>query len=485
MKVIKNKSESAILADIPDPNRKDNLLAMQKHRSGKQNGIPTLVDSNGLNKPSFNPSKMGTINYDAGSVGSAAIGESLTEASESEITSDIMKNNLNQVRIHANDLFNNLRLNCEWDSSSQLIHITILFKDEAKDSYVMSDELYPYPMDITIPNGLPAFVVTNSDKLVTGPDFKQGTYENAPVFDSSEWAIDNRDDTLLALLKSELGPLDDILDQFNESEITEAVTHDEWSLVDTKEVRDSDGFITEYSWYMNSDQKSKFVFGDTDIYGSDSEADYETDDPEVAQEWFDNYTGVDDMDESVDGEYNPYTDYTGPTIDNSDDKDPDTVGYDPIDDSDNNPYLNRITNDKDDSKVDNMTEALSSRDVEEMFRLAKEIGLNTMGDIQDFKDRESIPGETILDTLRRYRDELGPDFKLNERLIEGSLSLPNDKSFLDTPIDHFKKLAKSDGVNKVISRLTQLGNWNINRNPKITKKARDVVKELQKSRDNK
>lgn len=68
---------------------------------------------------------------------------------------------------------------------------------------------------------------------------------------------------------------------------------DQWKLVKSKEVLDSDGFLTEYTWYTNGD-KHIFMFGDSEIYEPDEDyADWEAETDEEAAEWFDNYTGFD------------------------------------------------------------------------------------------------------------------------------------------------------------------------------------------------
>ena len=69
----------------------------------------------------------------------------------------------------------------------------------------------------------------------------------------------------------------------------------DWEYVDSKEVKDSDGFMTEYTWYTNDAEDTHiFIFGDSDIYGpDDSYADAEFDSYDLAKEWFDNYYGFD------------------------------------------------------------------------------------------------------------------------------------------------------------------------------------------------
>lgn len=70
---------------------------------------------------------------------------------------------------------------------------------------------------------------------------------------------------------------------------------------DIKSVRDSDGFMTEYTMYYDSDlDRYVFVFGDTDLYDPNDgyeEFDFECDSEREAREWFDDYTGFDDDDD--------------------------------------------------------------------------------------------------------------------------------------------------------------------------------------------
>lgn len=72
----------------------------------------------------------------------------------------------------------------------------------------------------------------------------------------------------------------------------------EWKLVDSKEIPDSDGFITQYALYKNIDG-SKYItmFGDIDSTEPDEMyADAEFDSEETAREFFDDYTGFEDED---------------------------------------------------------------------------------------------------------------------------------------------------------------------------------------------
>ena len=74
------------------------------------------------------------------------------------------------------------------------------------------------------------------------------------------------------------------------------ISHD-WKLIDTKQVYDADGFLTDYSWYEDSDGTHVMVFGDSDIYTPDDMYfDMTFDSEEAAREWFDNYKGIMDED---------------------------------------------------------------------------------------------------------------------------------------------------------------------------------------------
>lgn len=75
--------------------------------------------------------------------------------------------------------------------------------------------------------------------------------------------------------------------------------YDDYEWLATKDVQDSDGFLTEYTMYRRrSDGMYVMVFGDRDIYSpEDGDFDYETEDEQDAWNWFDSYTGFDDDEE--------------------------------------------------------------------------------------------------------------------------------------------------------------------------------------------
>lgn len=74
-----------------------------------------------------------------------------------------------------------------------------------------------------------------------------------------------------------------------------------WERLITKLVNDSDGFTTDYSmWYNKGEKRWVFIFGDSDVYDpTNTDPDWETEDPEEARQWFLDYNGFEDTDESL------------------------------------------------------------------------------------------------------------------------------------------------------------------------------------------
>ena len=72
----------------------------------------------------------------------------------------------------------------------------------------------------------------------------------------------------------------------------------DWEEVASKQVLDSDGFYTDYTWYKTNTpdgEKHIFIFGDKDIYEPDEGyADWISYTEQSAKEWFDNYNGFED-----------------------------------------------------------------------------------------------------------------------------------------------------------------------------------------------
>lgn len=77
----------------------------------------------------------------------------------------------------------------------------------------------------------------------------------------------------------------------------------EYEYIKSKDVNDYDGWRTEYTMYYDLiNDRYVFVFGDSDLYDPNDgyeEFDWECDSEAEANEWFDNYSGYDDLDESM------------------------------------------------------------------------------------------------------------------------------------------------------------------------------------------
>lgn len=71
----------------------------------------------------------------------------------------------------------------------------------------------------------------------------------------------------------------------------------DWKEVASKQVVDSDGFLTDYTMYTDGETYI-FMFGDKDIYEPDRDyADWETDSEDRAWEWFNSYSGFEDYED--------------------------------------------------------------------------------------------------------------------------------------------------------------------------------------------
>lgn len=62
----------------------------------------------------------------------------------------------------------------------------------------------------------------------------------------------------------------------------------------------------------------------------------------------------------------------------------------------------------------------------------------------------------------------------------GILQIPSDKKFWEMPLDYYQKLVKKIGYAPVIKALTNLEIWNKNKDPKQSKQAKNIIKQLQK-----
>ena len=99
--------------------------------------------------------------------------------------------------------------------------------------------------------------------------------------------------------------VDELTYYYDDEIFKDKLENSPYTEIDSKQVPDSDGFMTDYTMYMNINTgEYVFVFGDKDIYRpEDGYFDWECETKEEAEEWFDNYHGFeesefDDFEES-------------------------------------------------------------------------------------------------------------------------------------------------------------------------------------------
>ena len=132
-------------------------------------------------------------------------------------------------------------------------------------------------------------------------DISEGKNPNTYIvtFDSEGSATARARILLKALIKADL---DIELDSTNGSNVFIFTTPtNEWEFIKGKMVKDSDGFLTSYDWYRNTDSGLNiFMFGEEEA--DPDYADWETESDSEAEDWFKSYNGFNDeeeLDESV------------------------------------------------------------------------------------------------------------------------------------------------------------------------------------------
>ena len=101
---------------------------------------------------------------------------------------------------------------------------------------------------------------------------------------------------------------------------------DNFTEIASKTVEDSDGFLTDYTMYRDTETgEYVFVLGDKDAYGpEDGNFDWSCDTEEEAWDWFNSYTSLDvDADELSEGVSDPDFAKSSAVKDNSADSDED------------------------------------------------------------------------------------------------------------------------------------------------------------------
>lgn len=132
-------------------------------------------------------------------------------------------------------------------------------------------------------------------------DISEGKNPNTYVvtFDTEGSATARARILLKALIKADL---DIELDSTNGSNVFIFTTPtNEWEFIKGKMIKDSDGFLTSYDWYRNTDSGLNiFMFGEEEA--DPDYADWETESDAEAEDWFKSYNGFNDeeeLDESV------------------------------------------------------------------------------------------------------------------------------------------------------------------------------------------
>lgn len=131
-------------------------------------------------------------------------------------------------------------------------------------------------------------------------DISEGKKPNTYVvtFDTEGSATARARILLKALINADL---DIELDSSNGSNVfTFTTPTNEWEFIKGKMIKDSDGFLTSYDWYRNTDSGLNiFMFGEEEA--DPDYADWKTESDSEAEDWFNSYTGFDEeeLDESV------------------------------------------------------------------------------------------------------------------------------------------------------------------------------------------
>lgn len=124
-------------------------------------------------------------------------------------------------------------------------------------------------------------------------DISEGKKPNTYIvtFDTDGSATARARILLKALIKANL---DIELDSSNGSNVFTFITPtNEWEFIKGKMIKDSDGFLTSYDWYRNTDSGLNiFMFGEDEA--DPDYADWETESDAEAEDWFNSYKGFDE-----------------------------------------------------------------------------------------------------------------------------------------------------------------------------------------------
>ena len=113
--------------------------------------------------------------------------------------------------------------------------------------------------------------------------------------DTANWLVQSDPAYAEWLAYSEAVTTEDFMDAEKDAKehLAKSTMKEAWQQLKTKEVIDSDGFVTEYSlWHNDDDDTYICIFGDSEVYTpDDSYPDAEFDTEQEAYEWFNSYEG--------------------------------------------------------------------------------------------------------------------------------------------------------------------------------------------------
>lgn len=187
-----------------------------------------------------------------------------------------------------NESLTESRLDPDNDMMGTRVYYAIKFDDDTVDTVDVEDPDYA---------GDEFYVAVDRSKEL----LKDYDAEHVEIVYTVEDNFDKHED-----VEYQYWPKEDVEESLNED--IPAMYGDGFYRIDIKHVKDSDGFLTDYTWWYDAaTDQHIFIFGDSEVYTpEDSSPDWETDSEETAQEWWDNYVGpYDDEDDLDEGLFNP------------------------------------------------------------------------------------------------------------------------------------------------------------------------------------
>lgn len=170
------------------------------------------------------------------------------------------------------------------------------FKSDVSDFVPISDEVDEEVLseDLEMSDPEPRYSESKEDYYlsleINGRDYKFFMKEDSP------YSIDQMYNKVLKMMGFSKGKALAFLKKHmvgtrSVTESDEDRNDQEFEIVDTKRVRDVDGFLTDYIWIKLSDGTNQFFLVDKDYFEDPTqfEPDWETDSDAEAQEWYDNY----------------------------------------------------------------------------------------------------------------------------------------------------------------------------------------------------